>query len=132
MLRLDAKIDNLPQLLDWVEREAAEAGLVAPRRMRVLIALEEAFVNICHYAYPGGEGEVLVACGGEQERFVVEVADFGEPFDVLSLPEPDLEADVAQRKVGGLGVYCIRNLATEVDYRREGKRNILRMVFPLA
>jgi anti-sigma regulatory factor (Ser/Thr protein kinase) len=60
---------------------------------------------------------------------VLEIADTGKPFDVLSLPEPDITLDIKDRQVGGLGIHFIRTLSDGVSYRRENGRNILRMVF---
>ena len=67
----------------------------------------------------------LAAAGGS---FVVEIADSGIPFDVLSLPDPDTTAGIMDREIGGLGVYFIRKMTDEVSYRREEGRNILRVV----
>jgi anti-sigma regulatory factor (Ser/Thr protein kinase) len=130
-LVIAAKVENLPLLNEFLERKALEAGMSATRRHRLMLALEEAFVNVCQYAYPGGEGDVWLNCTVECGAFVIELVDFGELFDLLSLPDPDLEVNLEQRKIGGLGVYCIRNLVDEVKTRREGNRNILRMVFYL-
>lgn len=131
-LIIAAKVENLPQLLDFFERKAVHAGMSEARITRVTIALEEAFVNVCRYAYPGGEGEARLSCRVEGGSLVIELADSGQPFDPLSLPDPDLGANLEQRKIGGLGIFCIRNLADEVNTRREGNRNILRMVFALS
>ena len=108
ILQLAAIVENLPQLLDFVEEQASRGGLSATRVTRVLIALEEAFVNICHHAYANGPGDVWVRCDEENGRFMVEIADAGQPFDLDSLPSPEVDVDLAHRKVGGLGVFCMR------------------------
>ena len=33
---------------------------------------------------------------------------------------------VEHRKVGGLGIHLLRALTEEIDYRRDGGRNVLR------
>jgi len=124
-----ASVENLNRVTDFVEECADRFGLDAKKKFGALIAVEEAFVNICSYAYPDGAGEVEVYCGGEGDVLVLEIADSGSPFDVLSLPEPDTTLDFMEREIGGLGVHFIRKLTDEVSYRRENKRNILRMVF---
>jgi anti-sigma regulatory factor (Ser/Thr protein kinase) len=40
-----------------------------------------------------------------------------------------LNACVAEREVGGLGVYLMRKMADEITYRREKDKNILRLIF---
>ena len=123
-----AKVENLAVLTDFVEECADRFGLEIKKKFGLLIAVEEAFVNICSYAYPDGAGLAEVSCGMNGDGFVLEIADRGMPFDVLSLPDPDTTLDLMERPIGGLGVYFIRRLTDDVSYRRENGRNILRMV----
>jgi serine/threonine-protein kinase RsbW len=56
---------------------------------------------------------------------IIEIIDSGVPFDVTSLTDPDLTADVGERKIGGLGIFLVKKMVDEVKYRREIDRNIL-------
>lgn len=123
-----AAVENLALVTEFVEGCADRFALEAKKKLRLLVAVEEVFVNICSYAYPDGEGEATFLLGAEGDALVLEIADSGAPFDVLSLPDPDTTLDVMDREVGGLGVYFIRKLTDEVSYRRESGRNILRLV----
>ncbi|MBL0225129.1 MAG: ATP-binding protein [Geobacteraceae bacterium] len=123
-----AILEKLNELIEFVEECADRFGLETKKKFGLLVAVEEAFVNICSYAYPDGEGEAEISCATEGDAFVFEIADHGRPFDVLSLPDPDITLDVMDREIGGLGVYFIRKLTDDVSYRRENGRNILRMV----
>ncbi len=127
-----ASVENLHLITEFVEGCAGCSGLEAKKTFGLLIAVEEAFVNICSYAFADGEGKaedaVEVACGSEGNDFVLEIADKGRQFDVLTLPDPDTTMDVMEREIGGLGVYFIRKLMDDVSYRRENGRNILRLV----
>jgi serine/threonine-protein kinase RsbW len=51
---------------------------------------------------------------GEIEIFIHED---GEPFDPAYLRDPDLEAPLEDRPVGGLGLYILRKLMDEADFR---------------
>lgn len=128
--RFAARVANLPVVTEYVAGCAERTGLDARARFPVLLALEEAFVNVCRYAYPGGTGDVELACGHDGGVFVIELADTGVEFDVLSQTTPDLSAGIDERPLGGLGVHLIRSVAKAVRYRRDGGRNILRMEFP--
>lgn len=122
-------VENLPVVTGFLEECADRFGLEARKKFRLLVAVEEAFVNICSYAYPDSEGDVEIYCSADGDAFVLGIADKGSPFDVLSLPEPDTTLDTMDREIGGLGVHFIRKLSDSVSYRREDGRNILRMVF---
>ena len=128
-VRIPAKIEHLNQAVAFVEAGAERFGLAPDRQFAVTLVLEEAFVNVCHHAYPDQGGEAELACGGEENAFVLEIIDSGIPFDLLILPAPDLSADIMERNIGGLGVHFIRTLTDSVSYRREEDRNVLRMCF---
>lgn len=127
--RLPARIEELGAANAYVEVCAVEAGLDARTRFGLQLALEEAFVNVCRYGYPDGPGDVAITCETDGPRFVLEVADWGPPFDVLALPEPDLTLGIDERPIGGLGVHLIRSLANSATYQRDQGRNVLRMAF---
>jgi serine/threonine-protein kinase RsbW len=55
------------------------------------------------------------------------VEDDGPAFDPLLLPAPDVAASLEERKVGGLGVFLVRQMMDAVSYQRVAARNQLRM-----
>jgi len=125
-IRVSAKLDNLYPLLNFVSSCAKQCGAGPERLTEIELALEEILVNIFNYAYPGGQGDVAIRCrcdaGG---RLVVEIADDGVPFDILTRAEPDLDAAIEERNIGGLGIFFVRQFVQEIGYRREGGRNVL-------
>jgi anti-sigma regulatory factor (Ser/Thr protein kinase) len=129
--RIAARIDNLIAANEFVEECSDRYCLDDKKKFALLLTLEEAFVNICSYAYPDGEGEAEIFCEVVDDAFVLEIVDSGKPFDVLSLPDPDTTLDLADRQIGGMGIHFIRKMSDCVSYRWEGGRNILRMVFRL-
>jgi len=124
-----ARVESLSAANEFVEGCAERFGLDAQKKFGLLLVLEEAFVNICHYAYPDGTGDAEIACTGDGADFTLEITDSGAPFDILSLPEPDTSAPIMERQIGGLGIHFIRTLSDSVSYRHENDRNILKMVF---
>ncbi len=127
--RYAARVDDLPAVTEFVAACADGFGLDGQAKFGLLLALEEAFVNICRYAYAGGAGVAELSCESDGDAFVLAISDWGKPFDVLSLPEPDTTGDPVHRPIGGLGVHFIRKFSNRVTYHRDGDRNVLRMVF---
>jgi serine phosphatase RsbU (regulator of sigma subunit)/anti-sigma regulatory factor (Ser/Thr protein kinase) len=113
--------------MDFVAGCAAADGFTPRRIKEIQLAVEEAVVNVVHHAYPGGGGSVELRWlkSPRPPAVLVEIEDAGPPFDMRSAAPPDLEAGIAERKVGGLGIYFITRMADAVDYRREKDRNIL-------
>ena len=126
-IKLSADLKNLERLASFVSECARERGITEEKGVDIQIAVEEAFVNICSYAYVGGRGEVEVNCSSNGDRFVIEIIDSGVPFDITVLEDPDFTADISERKAGGLGGLLIRKLMDMVVYRRENNKNILRL-----
>jgi len=126
-IRVPAEIGSLQPLLEFVGSCLTSQGFGEERLREIELAMEEILVNIFNYAYPDQKGEVEISCrcdGGN--GLLVEVSDQGVSFDPLSLVvEPDLQADVAERAIGGLGVFFVKQLIPGVRYRREEGRNIL-------
>ncbi|MFA5626442.1 MAG: ATP-binding protein [Thiohalomonadaceae bacterium] len=126
-LTLAAELANLEALQEYLAGCATQFGL-EPRRIGMLtMALEEIFVNICSYAYPAGQGPVTLTCRDEGEHFIAEVSDEGQAFDITSVAEPDLKADIETRNIGGLGLFLVRKVVDQLDYFRQDGRNIVRL-----
>ena len=124
-----ADVAQLRDATAFVESCLEQSSLEMAKQMSVQLALEEIFVNICHYAYPSGPGEIVLTCTQKDDAFVLEVVDNGTPFDMLSLPVPDTTLGIEERAIGGLGIHLIREMATSLNYRREDESNFLRLVF---
>jgi len=110
-------------------REFGSAAALAPTQLGNLeLALEEIFLNIAmHGSEPGVAPRVEVSLNLGIESVTMTVEDDGPQFDPLSLPPPDVTASLADRPVGGLGVFLVRKLMDTVSYERVAGRNQLRM-----
>ena len=126
---IPAKLENLKSMLQFIRNGAEQQGFDKKEINKIQVAAEEALVNVISYAYPDDGGDVEIRCNAKgTEGLVIEIIDWGIPFDPLSLPEPDIEALPEEREVGGLGIHIMRNIMDEVSYKREGDRNILTLV----
>jgi serine/threonine-protein kinase RsbW len=119
-------MDSLHPLLVFVKSCAMQQGLGQERLQEIELVMEEILVNIFNYAYPDRLGEVEVACRlADDGRLLVEVADQGVPYNILSREDPDLKAGIEERNIGGLGVFFVKQFIRDIRYEREGGRNIL-------
>jgi len=133
MIKLPAILSNLGKWITPVSEFLKSDGLSQRNIAHIELALEEALVNVCRYAYQPGRGDIEVRCQIlDDRRYQIEIIDSGVPFDVCTLPTPELKACIAERKIGGLGVHFIRKMADKMTYRREGDNNILTLIFPAA
>ena len=125
-IKLPAKLENLERFIEFISDCANKQGLDQKRIIEIEISTEEALVNIFNYAYQGMDGDVSVVCkSDDNDKFVIEIEDSGIPFNLLSLKEPDTGLDISERKIGGLGIFLMRKLMDDIQYRREEDRNVL-------
>ncbi|HEC36082.1 MAG TPA: ATP-binding protein [Anaerolineae bacterium] len=124
------RFDSLAAISEFVARAAEAAGLDACAVYGVRMAVDEACSNIIEHAYGGeGRGDIECTCVIAGDGLTVTLRDHGRPFDPASVPEPDLYTCLENRKVGGLGVYFIRQLMDEVHFEfTSDSGNVLTMV----
>lgn len=123
-LLIEAKLENLYSVLDFVNSELEAADCPMKLQMQIAVALEEIFVNIVLYAYKPKIGNALirVAVGDE---VVVEFEDSGTPYNPLENEDPDTTLNAEERQIGGLGVFMVKKIMDTVEYRHEDGKNIL-------
>jgi serine/threonine-protein kinase RsbW len=124
-LSYPAKLESLPLMMQWVQKQLEKTSLTSQAKLKVELALEEAIVNIIHYAYPDKAGEVELACETNTEGIQFILRDRGVPFNPLHQQSPDLKSSIEERKVGGLGIYLMRQNMDKVSYERQGTYNVL-------
>jgi serine/threonine-protein kinase RsbW len=56
---------------------------------------------------------------------LISVEDTGHSFDPASIKEPALSEDIDERKIGGLGVFIVKELVDDFSYESEKGVNCL-------
>jgi len=120
-LRIDAKLENLSVIADFISRSMRQLG-IETGVFEVQTAVDEACTNIIEYAYSEEGGIITITCEMQDNDFVVTIRDKGKPFDPSSVPPPDLEADLDKRKIGGLGIYLMGKLMDDVSYSFDAEK----------
>ena len=90
------------------------------------LALDEMITNVIQHAYPvSGEHRFTLQINLSDEEFVARIEDDGVEFNPTEHPIPDLDAPLEERKVGGLGIYLVRQIMTSVEYQRVAGKNVV-------
>lgn len=125
-LTLRNEIDQISLLPDFVDQAIKASGLKPDIAPRLNLALEEAVTNVIDYAYPEGTaGEVEVVADIKDNTLSFTIMDSGTPFDPTARGEVDIDADVEDRPIGGLGIHLVRNIMDDVVYERRDSKNVL-------
>ena len=76
-----------------------------------------------------GDHEMEIALTSEADKLTIELSDDGRAFNPLDdAPEPDLDAAIEDRPIGGLGVHMVRTFMDEMHYRRDEGKNHLTLI----
>jgi serine/threonine-protein kinase RsbW len=126
----DADFHNLDDIRDFVGEAAQQVGFSEKEIYSIQLAADEASTNIIEHAYAGMKGGKLeVECTITEDELKIVMRDRGKSFDPSSVPEPNVNADLSKRKIGGLGMYLMRQLMDEVHYETSSEMgNILTMI----
>jgi len=130
VVRTTARLDALGELLDVATRSAREAGADEEGEHDVRLAAEEVLINVINHAYPADRpGPLVLRARIEPGALTLTIADEGAPFAPESAPAPDLAAEWADRRIGGLGWHLVGKLMDDVRHRDLGGRgNELTMI----
>jgi serine/threonine-protein kinase RsbW len=129
-LSVTAKNDlaELARVSHLVEDFGARHALSPPLIFEVNLALDEVLTNVISYGYDDhGTHNITVRITLRARELVLEVEDDGRPFNPLEVRPPAVDQPVEQRPVGGLGVFLVRKMMDELEYRRVHGKNLLVM-----
>ena len=116
----EAKIENIAVITDFVNSILEANGCSAKVQMEIDIAIDEIFGNIAYYAYTPKTGEATV-------QVELTFIDKGIPYNPLENKDPDVTLDIEKRKIGGLGIFLVKEMMDEVSYEYADGKNILKL-----
>ena len=115
---------SFESVTEYIAGVCAAAGCDEDTLAHITIASSEILANIDSYAYKnGGEVEILTQC--HDRRMTITFKDSGLAFNPLQVEEPDVNAPLSARPIGGLGIFIVRNLVNDVRYTYENRQNVL-------
>ena len=92
----------------------------------ILIIVDELATNIISYAFNDGQEHTFtIMIEKENEAVHLQLSDGGIPFDPLKSSVPDTDAPLENRKIGGLGIFFVKQLSARIDYARIENKNQL-------
>lgn len=125
-----ANMGFLEGMIDWVRKVTSDCSFSVSERRKIEIALEEAFVNVVHYAYRGAKAPVeMICCKYPSKQVAFKIIDKGMPFNPLLQPRRGHSSlPIEERQEGGLGIFFMRKFMDEVHYQRHHPFNVLTLV----
>ena len=127
-IEIKNRVDELEHVNTFVEQIADELGLDMELRMNLNLAMEEMVSNVIFYAYPEDtEGSIGLAAEYDGKQLTFMLSDKGVEFDPTLKADNDLDVNPAERELGGMGIYIVKNIMDQVSYQRLKGKNLLTM-----
>lgn len=128
-LSIDARLENLGEIRSFIQQAGAALGVRDDALGDLCVVVDEAVTNVILHGYRGAGGPVDIHVQRDGDAVVILLRDQARAFDGRGVEAPHLDESLAERKFGGMGVYLIRKLTDEAEYRpRAGHGNELRLV----
>ena len=121
-------VTELEKVAQFIEEIGEELGLSMELQMNLNLVMEEMVTNVIFYAYPKDEEadiELLAKSDGKELTFVL--SDKGREFDPTAKEDADLDVNPAERELGGMGIFIVKNIMNKVTYQRLEGKNLLTM-----
>lgn len=118
-IHVPASYAGLKEIFDTCERFAARSAVPDAVRHDIYVAIEELVSNVMrHGSRPGSRPRVTMALTVAAGSCRVVLADNGAAFNPLAAAPPDVDGELLDRPVGGLGIALVRGLMEDLRYRR--------------
>jgi serine/threonine-protein kinase RsbW len=127
-IKLKNQVEELGRMAQFIEEIGEELGLDMETLMNLNLVMEEMVANVIFYAYPEGtEGSIELVAEADGKEVTFLLSDQGREFDPTQKEDPDLDVSPAERDIGGMGIYMVKNIMDYVAYQRQDGRNLLTM-----
>jgi len=127
--KFPADVKHLDEVREFVGQTARLAGFTEKGVYAVQLAADEAASNIMEHAYEyDSDKSFSLRCEYKDDRLVMTFLDQGSSFDFSKVDKPDVTANLADRKIGGLGIFLMHKLMDEVEYKVTSSGNFLTLI----
>jgi anti-sigma regulatory factor (Ser/Thr protein kinase) len=126
---LAPELGEIRRMVEAIEVFGERHGFPGAALYQVTLVLDELITNIVsHGIEPGESRPITVELNFADGVLTITLSDPGRPFDPRTVPEPDVQASLKDRKIGGLGLHFVRTIMDSIDYRYESGRNYITLM----
>lgn len=114
--RFRKTVSSLEEIFGFLEEFLGRQGIGEDFDFCINLAVEEIFTNMVKYN-TGSDNDILIGIERNEDQMRIQLTDFDvDPFDPESVDEVDVEAPLAERRPGGLGLHLVKALADRVVF----------------
>ena len=126
-------LQEVARVIDRIELFCAEENINPQQGLRFCLALDELITNILSYGLVArSDAEINLRVDHKNGAMQAEIADNGPPFDPFAEDIPIPSGPIEDRKIGGLGLTLVKAVMDDLNYRRDGNINRLKISMTLS
>lgn len=127
-----AKIEHLQEMFDFITSFCLSIHLPQTMINQVILASEEALVNVIKYSYSNNTSGLLSITCDQSNPFGIKIVikDKGAHFNPLEKKyyPSSVKLEKSGKDLGGYGIQILKGLVDVMDYERTDGENILTLV----
>ena len=130
-LTLNCDLSEIPRVAEEIEQLGEANDWPMTWIFNANLALDELLTNIISYGFKDqtDNAEISLSIAQSGRKLTIVLEDNGEPFDPFTeAMEPDIDAALEDRPIGGLGVFFVKTLVDKATYVRHEDRNRVTLV----
>ena len=113
------------EIIEFVMSSPEMAGIPEDTQFKIRLCVEEVEENILCYS---GSTWVEVSVDiNDGSAITIGFRDGGVEFNPLAKEDPDVNAPLEERKIGGLGIFLCKQMMDSVTYHYENGTNFFTM-----
>ncbi len=122
-----ANLSSLDEIMEYLRSTFTGVSLSEKEKKKFELAIEEAVVNIIHYAYQTPDGKIEVSCKYDPATLtlVAKLKDSGRAFNPLDIDKIQTPKSLEIQPIGGLGIHFMKELVDNIEYSYIEGENIL-------
>ena len=128
-VRITNQRDQIDTVRKFFDDYSKENKLTEKTVHDIQMALDELLTKIVNYGYEDtDEHQIDIHFGVNDDAVKVEIVDDSKPYNILEKDNPDISLSMEDKPIGGLGIFLIKKLMSNVDYYTEEGKNHLVMI----
>lgn len=119
-IQIPSLAENIRMIESFIDNAKEKFQLDDDIYGNIMIAVTEAVNNAIKHGNKNDKSKnVALSLYLEESQIKFEVRDSGEGFDYQNLPDPTAPENL--EKPGGRGIFLMKNLSDEVNFKEDGK-----------
>ena len=118
-------IENVALIRENLENCLESSTLSPKKTMHLCLAADEIITNIITHGNPKPGTTIYLLLAKKSDTMILIIRDEGVSFDPTQAEDPDTTTPLAEREIGGLGLFFVHKIIDRVTYLREDEQNII-------